>query len=420
MTTTYPALRGKFGTTEYYITTMRVSELVRMVLFPTDVPEWVGGSIEEQFQRKLDLRRINRDIAPYFASDPKRFSGSLVIATLHPDGIRFETIHKVTNSAVIPYAYGNATPDMGFVSFEREKLVMLDGQHRAKAFQTVMGWIKQKENRPKNLDMDEGLENDQIAVILVKFDISLSRYIFNKINKYARPTSKAGKLITDDDDSMAVITRRLVENGPIPRRLVNTESTSLNMRAYEFTLISTFHDANMALLSALPIKIMGKPEKMNAVERDRRQVEIEKEWKRLISGIDKWNEVTQDPDETGDENRRMLRKKSLLGRPIGQLALVKGYAHTCNMIGQAVDRDMLVKKLANIIWDIDADEWRGVLVKPNGKVMYGVRVANIASKLIAHRIGATLPQGDAERVLDFVYGTRRSGKRLPRQIVLKD
>ena len=98
MTTTYPALRGKFGTTEYYITTMRVSELVRMVLFPTDVPEWVGGSIEEQFQRKLDLRRINRDIAPYFASDPKRFSGSLVIATLHPDGIRFETIHKVTNS----------------------------------------------------------------------------------------------------------------------------------------------------------------------------------------------------------------------------------------------------------------------------------------------------------------------------------
>ena len=67
-----------------------------------------------------------------------------------------------------------------------------------------MGWIKQKENRPKNLDMDEGLENDQIAVILVKFDISLSRYIFNKINKYARPTSKAGKLITDDDDSMAV------------------------------------------------------------------------------------------------------------------------------------------------------------------------------------------------------------------------
>ena len=421
MTTTYPALRGKFGTTEYYITTMRVSELVQMVLFPADLPEWVGGSVEEQFQRKLDLRRINRDIAPYFASDPKRFTGSLVMATLHQNGIRFETIHKVTNSDAIPFAYGNATPDMGFVSFEKEKLVTLDGQHRAKAFQTVMRWIKQKENRPKNLRMDVGLEDDRVAVILVKFDTSLSRYIFNKINKYARPTSKAGKLITDDDDSMAVITRRLLEDGPIPRRLVNTESTSLNRKACEFTLFSTFHDANIALLSALPIKIMVKPEKMDAAERDRRQVEIADEWKRLIFGIGKWNEAMQDPDETGDENRRMLRKKSLLGRPIGQLALVKGYAHACEMIGQAVDRDILVRKLAKINWGIDDEMWRGVLVKPDGKIMYGVRVANIASKLIAHMIGATLPKGDAERFLDFVYGTkRRSSRRLPPQIVLQD
>ena len=90
MTTTYPALRAKFGKTEYYVLTMRVSELVQMVLFPADVPGWGSGSVEEQFQRKLDLSRINRDIAPYFAGDPRRFSGSLVMAALDPKAMRFE------------------------------------------------------------------------------------------------------------------------------------------------------------------------------------------------------------------------------------------------------------------------------------------------------------------------------------------
>lgn len=420
MTATYPALRAKFGTTEYYVITMRVSELVQMALFPADVPGWGSRSVEEQFQRKLDLPRINRDIAPYFAGDKRRFSGSLVMAALDPKAMRFETIHDVANRGTIPFAYERATPDLGFVTFKDQKLVSLDGQHRAKAFQTVMKWIEHKESRPKYLPVDEDFKDDQVTIILVEFSKSLSRYIFNKINKYAKPTSKAGKLITDDDDSMAVISRSLVENGPIPRRLVNTESASLNMTAHEFTLFSTFHDANRALLSALPIQTIVKPEKMGAVERDRRKVEIAEEWERLISGIRKWGEVLQDPREAGDENRRVFRKKSLLGRPIGQLALVKGYAHACSRFGSAVDKSTLVKKLNEINWDIDNDMWRGVLVKPNRKVMYGVRVANTASKLIAHMIGASLSKSDTELVLDYIYGTKRRKKRLPPQIVLED
>ena len=250
----------------------------------------------------------------------------------------------MANKGAIPFAYERTTPDLGFVTFESQKLVSLDGQHRAKAFQMVMRWIEYKESRPKYLQLDEGLRDDLVTIILVEFDKSLSRYIFNKINKYAKPTSKAGKLITDDDDSMAVISRSLVENGPIPRRLVNTESNSLNKTAHEFTLFSTFHDANRALLSALPIQTIVKPEKMDALERDRRKVEIAEEWQRLISGIRKWGETLQDPRETGDEGRRAFREKSLLGRPIGQLAIVKGYAYACGQMGQAADKNILVKK----------------------------------------------------------------------------
>ena len=420
MTTTYPALRGKFGTTKYYIIMMRVSELVDMVRFPADVPDWKNRSIEEKFQRKLDMVRINRGIAPYFAGDSKRFSGSLVVAALNPDVMRFESIRDVTKDGALPFAYGSTTDDLGFITFNDLKLVTLDGQHRAKAFQIVMDWSKHPEGRPTNVVPDGNLGDDQITLILVDFDTALSRYIFNKINKYAKPTSKAGKILTDDDDAMAVITRGLIEGGTVPERLVNIESNSLNKSAVEFTLLSTFHDANKVLLSCLPVPSIGKPENMKDEERKRRQVEIAEEWQRLITGIQEWNDALRDPKERGDKNRISLREKSLLGRPIGQLALVKGYAYACKSMGQAVDRDMLVKKLNTIDWNLDSGMWKGMLVKPNGRVMYGVRAANLASKLIAHLIGADLSKTDVERILDFTHGTKRRNKRLSPRIVLQN
>ena len=417
MTTTYPAMRAKFGTTEYYVITMRMSDLVPMVLFPEEAGLG-GGSIEEQFQRKLDISRITRDIAPYFASDQKRFSGSLVMAAQKPDAMQFETISAVKRD-VIPAAYERVTSDLGFITFEDQKFVSLDGQHRAKAFQIVMDWIERKKSSPKHLVVDQRFKDDKVTIILIVFDKPLARYIFNKINKYAKPTSKAGKLITDDDDSMAVLSRSLAEDGPIPRRLINTESVSLNKTAHEFTLLSTFHEANKTLLSVLPVPTMVKPEQMNAVERDRRKVEIGEEWERLISGIDVWKAALQDPYETGDESRRTLRKKSLLGRPVCQLAIIKGYAYVCGQLGVSVDKNVLVKKLNRINWNVDNDLWKGVLVKPNGRVLYGVRVANLASKLIAHMIGAKLSQSDKNSMLDHVYGTKRSKKmQLPPQIHL--
>ena len=419
MTSTYPALRGKFGTTRYYVIMMRMSELVSIIRFPTDVQGWEDCSIEEKFQRKLDMRRITRDIAPYFASDPRRFSGSLVVAMLHPDNIEFESINSVVNDGKLPLAYNNTTDDLGFITFNNQKLVPLDGQHRAKAFQMVMGWHKHPGTAPPQIALNDKLGNDQITLMLVDFDTSLSRYIFNKINKYAKPTSKAGKLITDDDDAMAVITRRLVEDGTVPKRLVNLEANSLNKDAFEFTLLSTFHDANKALLSSLPVPSIGRPEKMEDKERDQRQIELATEWKRLISGIKEWNNALKNPEKNGDKNRKTLRAKSLLGRPIGQLSLVKGYAYACNATEVNVDRDILVEKLNAINWNIDANMWKGLLVKPNGRLMYGIRAANLASRLVAHLIGAKLTKTDVENILTFIYGNRRGNKRLPPQIVLK-
>lgn len=403
MTTTYPALRGKFGATTYYVVTMRVSELVDRILFPADMPEWGNLSIEEQFQRKLDTRRIQRHMMPYFATDERRFSGSLVVAVQDMTGKEFEGIHDIT-AKPLPAAYGAAADDLGFLTLDCQKLIPLDGQHRAKAFQLAL-----KEGNSE-------LADDGISVIIMGFEKSLSRHIFNKINKYARPTSKAGKLITDDDDAMAVITRGLITKGIIPKRLVNLESNSLNKSSHHFTLISTLYDANKSLLSVLPVKVVGRPEDMDRKERERNQKEIAGEWTRLISGISEWGKALDNPDKKGDKYRTSMRQRSILGRPIGQLALVRGYVYACGNTEHA-DKDAIVGKLDKIDWRIKNKMWEGLLVRPNGRMMYGSRVATTASKMIAHLVGVRLSKSMEDQLLDYIHGTARPpGKRLPKPV----
>ena len=398
---TYPALTGMFGSTRYFVVTMRVSDLIGMIQFPADLPGWEERSLEDRFQRKLDIGRIRRHMAPYFANDNRRFSGSLVVAAQNKSGMDFESIDDVAKER-LPLAYSSNADDFGFLTLTNQKLIPLDGQHRAKAFQMAME------------DKNSKLGNDKISVIVIKFDESISRYIFNKINKYARPTSKAGKLITDDDDAMAIMTRGLIADGIIPKRLVNIESASLNKNAHEFTLLSTFYDANRALLSTLPVPTVGDPRYMKEAERIKTQKDISVEWKRLTSGITEWKKALADPNESGDKGRIELREKSILGRPIGQLALVKGYSYAYS---KGIDKDTIVKNLNKIDWSLNGTAWQGILVKPNGRMMYGVRVANTASKMIAHLVGVKLSRSVANNLLDYVHGTKRSSKKkLPKPV----
>ena len=90
MPTTIPALRGNFGANEYWVTTMNIGEFVRMVQFPQELKEWETLTIEEKYQREISLNRVRRQIAPYFANDPDRFSGSLVLAVMNHDDMTFD------------------------------------------------------------------------------------------------------------------------------------------------------------------------------------------------------------------------------------------------------------------------------------------------------------------------------------------
>ena len=61
---TLPAIKGKIGTTEYYLTSMSARELVSSVKPADELEEWESMTIEEKMQREPNWNRIKKEIAP--------------------------------------------------------------------------------------------------------------------------------------------------------------------------------------------------------------------------------------------------------------------------------------------------------------------------------------------------------------------
>lgn len=89
--------------------------------------------------------------------------------------------------------------------------------------------------------------DEELSIILVEHtDTAKIRKIFNKINKYAKQTSRSDNIITSDDDTFAVIARRLFrEDGPLAPingiDLVNWKSNTLSKRSKNLTTLSALY-----------------------------------------------------------------------------------------------------------------------------------------------------------------------------------
>jgi DNA sulfur modification protein DndB len=151
--------------------------------------------------------------------------------------------------------------DMGFLTLPgKERLIALDGQHRLlalkiaiKGFMGVPAGVKMTA-AVNRLQPHPELANEEISVIFVEHtDTQKIRKIFNKINKYAKQTSRGDNIITSDDDVFAVISRRLITDGeplaPINGiDLVNWKSNTLSLRSKQLTTLSALYTISDTLL----------------------------------------------------------------------------------------------------------------------------------------------------------------------------
>lgn len=416
MPTAIPALRGTFGTTEYYLTTMNIGEFVRSVSFPMDLPDWGEMSIEDKYQREINIRRVRSEIAPYFASDPDRFSGSLVLAVINDEKMVFEPLPSMATGGrnPVPQLYQNAASNMGFLTLDgTEVLVPLDGQHRAKAFKFAIEGTDDSDRTIPGVKGNQDLAKDQAPVILVRFQPERARHIFNKLNRYAKPTTKSDNLITDDDDAIAVITRELIGEDPlIPTRLIRIGANTLPSSAIEFTTLATFYDCNDALVLGLRFPGKGTQRQMPPDQRELAREQIRTVWEMLLERIDLWAKALAEPSEQGDNTRIEIRAQTLLGKPIGQLSLIRAYLLMQDRCQGVAETD-LCDRLNLIDWGVENQMWRGVLINPNDRVMAGRGTVNRACEFIAHLGGAKLTDEEANALLGHIHGSGWEKHKLP-------
>ncbi len=148
--------------------------------------------------------------------------------------------------------------DIGILTLNGEELLIpLDGQHRLAALKFAVSGKDERGNDIPNINGNGDLAKDSCSVILIRDDdVEKSRKIFNKVNRYAKPTSKADNLITGDDDVCAVISRNVIVTDLIGSRIVKMGSgNTLPPKAHEFTTLSTVYEISKVILRVIREKV---------------------------------------------------------------------------------------------------------------------------------------------------------------------
>jgi len=406
--TTLPAQRLRMGSTTYFLSSISVKELV-MVVRPASeaITDWDEMSVEDRMQREIKVKRLHDEIIPYLATHPDRFFGS-VIVLIDQAEVSFETLEDLKVS--LPNAYKGSMEKFGFLTINKGNWIALDGQHRLVALrEIVLGRFEGK--------VQPGIPNDDVSVIfIVNEDIKKTRRIFNKVNRYARPTSRADNLILSEDDGYAIIARRLFtdpqgewhsrDRSPQMRdragtEIVNWKNNTLSRRSTQLTTISALSLMVRDICKANGLNLDEKS--TGGVVPDDRSIDIG------YTLCQEWFAAMFDAFRQLDEARRdvsliplyreTLRPFSFLFKPAGQISLFRAALLMQRLHGDQFSIDEFMTRAAEKIdWALGAESWRNVIVLGGTRVLAKQNNYDDAALILVWRLeGSNLDTETIER-----------------------
>ncbi|MFG2716879.1 DNA sulfur modification protein DndB [Streptomyces sp. NPDC048416] len=198
-----PAFEAKVGNWTYYSCLMSYAQVAREINFAHEL----GGNrdLGTMIQRGVGAR--TEKITDYLLTNENRFLGAIIIAVWGGDPNYLSVEMDSENQAVLQGLDRN----FGVLTFDgTQQFFALDGQHRLKAIKDA---IKQNPD----------LGSEDINVIVVPhFDTPdgrrRTRRLFTNINRNAKSTNPQENIALDEDDSFAILTRRLLDDHPFLSR----------------------------------------------------------------------------------------------------------------------------------------------------------------------------------------------------------
>lgn len=411
----YPAIRGTMGRWDYFMVRMSMRELAKTVKFADEIH--ARTHLSEAIQRELRRARATKEIASYLAKQQDRFFSSIVVAVLGGDP-HWHPVTMEGDQFNILAADSKLADSFGVLTFnDEENYYALDGQHRLAAIRSLL-------DGETEFAAPEGFRNEEISVILVtplqledsaEFMIRYRR-LFGHLNRYARPMSQFDNIVMDEDDALAIITRRLVTDHAFFNSAGNQfESSRIKMSKGKNVTAGSSHWTSLEMLYELNCSLLNTRERRNNRWGARR--EPLREYKRFRPDEDeidalasdlfrRWDAVLDvlpvlkndpstmrvhnlDSDGAGQDN--------VLFWPIGQEILV-GLAQ--ELLDDAIARSAhetqpmnefaagaALAPLGGLVWDAHKPPWRHVLLVPSADGMMSTGEAE-SEEIVAWRIAS--------------------------------
>lgn len=204
-----PALRGTFGDWTYYSAVIPLEEIAKRVAFASEIHTNKG--LSALIQRSLKGGR-SLDIANYLQNEHERFFNSLVVAVYggDPQWVPLKVSQSESDTPALSEA---ASHSLGVLQMNgQEKLFAVDGQHRLAGMKRLIE-IREKTTE----DTQPAAISDLVSVLFIAHRtdrLERTRRLFTTLNKTAVPVSKMERIALDENDVMAIVVRRLVEEHP--------------------------------------------------------------------------------------------------------------------------------------------------------------------------------------------------------------
>jgi DNA sulfur modification protein DndB len=354
-----PAMRARFGETEYFVTVLTLGEAARLVDYVEQIDGWtVETPSELKVQRKLNLKRVEREMVPYLVATDDHFYSALTVELRRPG---FEE-----EGALVEFTPENTFPggiEFGTMTLDgTELLYALDGQHRLKSIELA---IRQ---RPE-------LAREHISLIVVPYrGIKRSQTLFSDLNRNAKAPSKSVSLLFSHRDPFARVAKAVADRAPLLQGRVNMETTSLSANAKHFITLSTLYEM-VRSLSGTTVE-----EQLDDAGVEQLTEELRSVLSVVVDAIPSWQLVEQD-----EEHPAYLRQRELSMHGVGQRAIAEVTARARR---DHPDKwQELLKRLSDRVdWRLTNPDWQGIALQ-GGRVNNTSTSIRLLSDYLADAIG---------------------------------
>lgn len=350
---TFPAIKGNQASKDYFVIMCPLNILSKLFIFnEDDIPA------EYRAQRIINKSRIP-EMANYIISNPRDYVFSSLTASI--DGtFEFKAFDEFQNK------------DIGVLNVSMDsKLLINDGQHRRAAIEDALKAAPE-------------LGDETISVVIfIDEGLKRSQQIFADLNKHAVNVSKSIGILYDSRDSVALITKNLLEVNPYLKNFTDKENTSLPKFSPKLFILSSIYETNKKLLN-----------KLNLTNEKSKDFVIEF-WQFLCENITEWKFVFNKELSPHNFRNTYITSNGVVLEAIGIVGNSLYKNHSDNW-------KSYLMKLNDIDWNRNnLSDWENRVISPNGRIVKSANYVKLTSNLIKIKLGLPLTKEETKLEKEF-------------------